>query len=349
MWLADAGLLDARYAPATAVGHVSWALSGSLDSEATSWAGASVSEVAVRRRHTEGDPHARLWQVVEQAAQEAGVDPEALREGTPRRWERLGELVLLPQQACHGPAWEAMVAARSDLWWAMAAALGGTRLGRQAGIDQGPRRESRAGLLHGEDGWVNHREGGVVYRFDALRSMFSSGNTTERRRLGELDATGEVVLDCYAGIGYYTLPLLVRAGAAHVHACEWNPHSLEGLRAGLLVNGVTDRCTIHEGDNREVGLAGIADRVVLGLLPHSEDAWPLAVRALRPTGGVLHVHANVGGGEQEAWTARVMTDLSRLCVQEGRPFSARLVHRERVKSYAPHVWHLVADVQLDPA
>ena len=33
----------------------------------------------------------------------------------------------------------------------------------------------------------------------------------------------EVVVDLYAGIGYYVLPLLVHHGAAHVHACEWNP------------------------------------------------------------------------------------------------------------------------------
>eukprot|EP00966_Prymnesium_polylepis_P241613 5587392-Prymnesium_polylepis.1 len=32
----------------------------------------------------------------------------------------------------------------------------------------------------------------------------------------------------------------------------------------------------------------------LGRARQSEAGWPLAVRALRPTGGRMHVHANVG-------------------------------------------------------
>ena len=54
------------------------------------------------------------------------------------------------------------------------------------------------------------------------------------------------------GIGYFTLPYLVHAGAAHVHACEWNPDALAALRHNLHVNGVADRCTVHAGDNRQV-------------------------------------------------------------------------------------------------
>jgi hypothetical protein len=34
----------------------------------------------------------------------------------------------------------------------------------------------------------------------------------------------------YAGIGYFTLPLLVHVGATHLHACELNPDSIEAMR-----------------------------------------------------------------------------------------------------------------------
>lgn len=55
-----------------------------------------------------------------------------------------------------------------------------------------------------------------------------------------------------SGIGYFTLPYLVHAGATHVHACEWNPDALKALQSNLVANGVFDRCTIHQGDNRQV-------------------------------------------------------------------------------------------------
>ncbi len=67
-------------------------------------------------------------------------------------------------------------------------------------------------LLKGDNGWVRHLEGGVVYSLDVTRCMFSSGNVTERTRMGKLRASGETVVDLFAGIGYYTLPLLVHAG-----------------------------------------------------------------------------------------------------------------------------------------
>ena len=37
----------------------------------------------------------------------------------------------------------------------------------------------------------------------------------------------------------------------------------------------------------------MVDRVNLGLIPSSEAGWPTACRALKPQGGILHVHANV--------------------------------------------------------
>jgi len=39
----------------------------------------------------------------------------------------------------------------------------------------------------------------------------------------------------FSGIGYFTLPFLVHAGAEHVHACEWNPAAIEALKKNLKV------------------------------------------------------------------------------------------------------------------
>jgi tRNA wybutosine-synthesizing protein 2 len=54
---------------------------------------------------------------------------------------------------------------------------------------------------------------------------------------------------------------------------------------------------VYPGDNRDPSLlqklSGLADRVSLGLLPSCEDGIPVALEALKASGGVLHVHANV--------------------------------------------------------
>jgi tRNA G37 N-methylase Trm5 len=48
------------------------------------------------------------------------------------------------------------------------------------------------------------------------------------------------------------VPYLVHAKADHVHAYEWNPDAVAALRRNLTLNGVEHRCTVHEGDNRQV-------------------------------------------------------------------------------------------------
>jgi tRNA G37 N-methylase Trm5 len=169
-------------------------------------------------------------------------------------------------------------------------------------------------------------------------------------RVGRFRCAGETVVDLYAGIGYYVVPYLVHAGAARVVACEWNEDSLLALRENLVDNGVAHRCEVLAGDNRETtrGLVGLAHRVNLGLLPSSEEGWPIAVRALREEGGWLHVHGNVLDEAREAWVERVRATITELARCEGRVWEVQCKHLERVKSYAPHVSHYVADIWCQP-
>ena len=237
---------------------------------------------------------------------------------------------------------------------------------RRAEIDKGPLRQSHCTVLHWDQGdrgagngsgqqerqpWVEVRQHGIRYTFDITRVMFSAGNTTERRRMGRLDTEGETVVDMYTGIGYFTLPLLVQGRVAHLHACELNPDSIAALRRNLSLNGVSPhRFTIHEGDNLVAAsrLRCTADRVCLGLLPTATRSHSAAVALLRSTGGWLHVHANVHERERTQWATALAAELSAAAREQGRNWKATVRHVERVKSYAPRVDHLVADVKLEP-
>ena len=270
----------------------------------------------------------------------------------PTKWEKLGSLALLPSDAFRSETlWPS--ATRAKLYGAVSLALGVTRLARQAEVSQGPKRESRAEMLWdpaNAGGWVDTKELGVWYGLDVTKVMFSSGNGTEKQRMGKIAAAGETVVDLFAGIGYYTLQLLHHSGVAKVVACEWNPHSVEALRKNLVKNGFDEtRCEVREGDNRRVAPTGVADRVLLGLLPDSERAWPTAVAALRDSGGVLHVHGNCASGEESVWVKRLEEEVSAAAASLGREWSVRVEHVERVKWYAPRVRHLVADVRCVPA
>ena len=161
--------------------------------------------------------------------------------------------------------------------------------------------------------------------------------------MGEAPADGEVVVDLYAGIGYYTLPILVHSEASLVHACEWNPEAVMALGWGLEANGVEERCVVHVGDSRVTArsLEGVADRVLLGLLPSSEEGYGTAIRALKPEGGTLHLHGLAPSKGHEGWAGGVRGSIAD--IWPGSELESSLT---RVKSYAPHWDHVVLDVAL---
>lgn len=190
-------------------------------------------------------------------------------------------------------------------------------------------------LLLGADGWVSHVENSVRFELDVTKTMFSSGNGSERMRMAQtarfvsvhilpflLSVTavgrrGETVVDLYSGIGYFSVPALVHAGVERVFACEWNQHTLEGLRRTVAANNIDEsRIHIFPGDNAKAGIEGVADRVFLGLIPTSEKGWPVAIRALKSTGGTLHLHGNARDGREREWAERVLDSLQELVAQQ---------------------------------
>ena len=296
------------------------------------------------------DPHRRLKKAVQAWAVSHGLEFNA-ESFVPHKWERLGDLALLPHKFLTSKEWD-LLRNHGDvnaLWKAMAAALKVNALGVQAPIADDMFRSSQVEMLLGES-QVTFTDHGMTYTFDAAKVMFSSGNITERRRIGNLDMRGEVVVDAYAGVGYYTFPMLVHAGAAHVHACEINPASLAGLKAGGEANGILDRMTVHEGDNLVslAALRGLADRCHLGLLPSSERVWEACLLALKPTGGTLHVHMNVEEERIDGWVEQTVQRFEQLIEAHQLNFNVQASHLERVKWFAPRVRHVVLDLNFRP-
>ena len=278
------------------------------------------------------DPH----ELLESALRDWVGGP--LPEDPPSRWERFADVAILPPGSFADRAW----GPGDGLWEAVAGALGADRLARMGEVS-GELRESGVEMLLGDDDWAVRRESGVQYGYRMTRCMFSSGNVNERRRMGEVPADGEVVVDLYAGIGYYTLPILVHSGASLVHACEWNPEAAMALGWGLEANAVEERCVVHFGDNRVTtrSLEGVADRVVMGLLPSSEGGYEPAIRVLKPEGGTLHLHGLAPSKGHGKWSGEVEGAISE--IWPGPDIDSSLT---RVKSYAPHWDHVVLDVEL---
>ncbi len=260
--------------------------------------------------------------------------PEALLDDLPTGWQRLGDVAVV----------------RLDESLADHGGLVGQALGQALGVrsvielagSHGELREPETRLLWGDpETRTVHREHGLVFHIDPAKVMFSAGNKHERHRLIGQVERGEQVVDLFAGIGYFTLPL-ARAGA-RVVACEKNPTSAGFLAENVEANDLADRVEIRQGDCRRVAPEGVADRVVLGYFPGTHAFLGIALRALKDDGGILHYHTTAE--EPDALGAAERELLDHLPEGVGG-ITADIVAARRVKTYAPNVAHVVLDVEV---
>lgn len=209
-------------------------------------------------------------------------------------------MILLPENSFVNPVWRNF---GREIWVIVAKSFGVERVGRKRRICPDDYRTPHIDLLYGRDGWVEHVDNKIRYQYDVTKCMFSIGNITEKLRIAQMDCKGKTVVDMFAGIGYFTLPYLVHAHAAHVYAIDWNPDALEALLRNLYVNKVADRCTVIQGDARKVCPAFAGEHVNLGLLPTAKHLWLTGAKALKPSGGVMHIHDTVTSAKMERKTS----------------------------------------------
>ncbi|WP_232703395.1 class I SAM-dependent methyltransferase [Halobacterium wangiae] len=213
----------------------------------------------------------------------------------------------------------------------------------------GEHREPDVAVVAGAgDTETVHTEHGTRYAMDLARVMFAPGNEAERVRMGEVTGDGERVLDMFAGVGYFALPM-ARAGA-DVTAVETNPEAFRFLAENAQLNDVADRLDCLLGDCRDVETT--ADRVVMGYYDalgggpvHGEGDDPGYLAAALDnlvSGGTLHAHAVAPETELPD---RPETALREGCERAGRDVDVEAVRR--VKSHSEGVYHVVLDARVD--
>lgn len=261
-----------------------------------------------------------------------GRVPDRAIAALPTGWTRLGDVVLLrltERLTEHGPT----------VGEAYGATLDADTVLEHRGVAGDLREPETIHLWGDEDTETVHREHGLEFSLDPARVLFSPGNHRERHRLVDEVEPGERVVDLFAGVGYFTLPL-ARAGA-RVTACELNPTSAAYLEDNRALNGLEEQIELREGDAREIAPSGVADRVVMGYLPGTEAFLDTALDALDSGTGRVHYH------DTAPEPAPVEHALDRVREHEALD-GARITleHGRRVKTYGPNVAHVVLDLEV---
>lgn len=186
-----------------------------------------------------------------------------------------------------------------------------------------------------------HRENMCLFKLDATKVIFSKGNIFERARIPKLVKERETVVDMFAGVGQFSIPIAKHARPAKVYAIEKNRETFGYLVENIRINKVGHLISPIFGDCREVAPRGVADRVVMGIIHVTHTYLPTAISALKPSGGIIHYHETV--------PCRLLFErpVKRiLSATQGK--RVEIIGKRVVKKYSPNVAHVVIDAFVGP-
>jgi tRNA wybutosine-synthesizing protein 2 len=284
---------------------------------------ATVIEAAFPLREVQKDP---IDQVIEMVWM-----PEQLKSALPRKWERFGDVLVLRLD----PSLDRY---EREIAEAYSTVLNTKSVLRDVGGVSGDFRQPVTRLLLGSDTVTTHLENGIRFRFDVEKIMFSSGNVEERARMAEIKCDGETIVDMFAGIGYFSIPIAMYQNPSRVIACEINPIAHAYLVENISINKVEHVVEPYLGDNRSLPGDSFADRVIMGYVKTTHEFLPTALRLLKD-GGMLHYH--------ETCPNELLPDRPIQHLKAAANGGKVIVERQNeIKSYSPGVSHVVVDARV---
>lgn len=202
----------------------------------------------------------------------------------------------------------------------------------------GTKREPQIEILYGNETETINKENKCLFKLDLAKVMWSKGNNNERIRIAKLVNDNEKVIDMFAGIGYFSIPIAKFSNACEVIATEINPNSFHYLKENIKLNKITNITPIL-GDNRNIVPKYKADRIIMGYVKTTHHFLDVAINSLNKN-GILHYHETVPDKLIDTRPIERIRNVS-------GDRNVELLNIQKIKRYAPGVMHVVIDAQLD--
>ena len=262
--------------------------------------------------------------------------PKNLLKLLPNNWEKIGEVLIIVLS----PKLKSYKELISQKY---AEVLKCKTVLNDIGGIYGEFRQPDVELLYGSDNTITiHKENGIKYRLDPQKIMFSSGNMNERIRMAKISNGSETIVDLFAGVGYFSLPIAVYSKPKRIIACEKNKISYKFLCENIFLNGVTDIIEPIEGDNRLIAPKNCANRIVMGYIGNTINFFSTALKCLNEGVGIVHFHDKY---PEEIVPNKPLKNLQSIANEFNRII--KLISYNKVKTYAPKIGHYVFDLKIE--
>jgi tRNA wybutosine-synthesizing protein 2 len=263
------------------------------------------------------------------------IIPPHLIDKIPKKWEKIGNVLLfkLPSEFNNY---------KNEISKIYAQVLKCKSVLNDIGGIEGVYRIPKVELIFGSNNTETiHIENGIKYKLDPRKIMFSSGNMDERLRMSNISNENEVIVDLFAGIGYFSIPIAVYSKPKKIFSCEINPISFDYLCKNIVLNHVTSIIEPLKGDNKNTSPTNIANRVILGYFGDTKKYLPLAFKCLKNKSGVIHYHDIFSDDIVQFNPLKIVDDIAKKY-----KIKTKCLKYRNVKSYAPGISHYVFDIKI---
>ncbi|ERG96649.1 MAG: putative methyltransferase [Haloquadratum walsbyi J07HQW2] len=168
---------------------------------------------------------------------------------------------------------------------------------------------------------------------------FSPRLATERHRVVTQSDSNERVIDMFAGVGPFAVPMA--AHGADVVAAELNESAVEYLLINAEQNDVVDNLTVASGDVKALSdsYTDWADRLIMNL-PHSADEFLQTAVRLAGDDCVIHYY------DIQHEDTLFEPGINAIRSAAEQTYTVSVETRHEVRSYAPHEYNICLDVRL---
>lgn len=205
----------------------------------------------------------------------------------------------------------------------------------------GQKREPDVEMIYGEGTETIHKENYCKFKFDVAKIMWSKGNTGERLRMSKLPESHETIIDMFAGIGYFTIPMAVHSKPKKIFAIEINPVSYNYLCENIKLNKVEDIVEPILGDCSLQDFDHVADRILMGYIGGTNLYLDSAMQYLKE-GGIIHYHEST---PEAILFERPVKRVENAAKKVNR--TIEVLNKRSIKKYSPGVHHTVVDIKVN--
>ncbi|MHA1786186.1 MAG: class I SAM-dependent methyltransferase [Candidatus Helarchaeota archaeon] len=208
-------------------------------------------------------------------------------------------------------------------------------------------REPNISFIRGKnDPIIQHKEHGIVFKFDMTKIMFAKGNVSERLRFTKLVKPNEIVFDLFSGIGYFSLMIAKYCSPEKIYAFELNPISYQYLVENIKINKINKEREILKpilGDSNVemLKIGEKADRVIMGVLPSPRGHLKNVFKIINEKFAIIHYEGLLKSGEPPDI---LLKDVIEIASRVNR--KVNLLKTNIVKSYGPKTNHVTLDIEI---